>query len=228
MHGVFVESIEANTARGRKTPRPSNERYIFSLNCEIVDPEESCPPPEVRAAAAEATIDLIPPRSKALYDKAYAKLLGWCKKGGVADGHYTESVILAYISELSKKYASTTLWTTFSMLRKTIMTNHGQDLGGLLKVVAFLKRKPSDHATKKSAIFTRPQIERFLKEANNDDFLHVKVVILFGLFGACRKSELAALTIDNTTDHGDHILVKIAATKQVPFFCTCCGRGSFT
>ena len=173
-------------------------------------------PPELRAAADDACKTLVPERSRERYESAHKAFLTWCNKKNVAEGHYTESVLLAYFSELSGRYASSTLWTIFSMLKKTILANHGRNIGAVAKVVAFIKKKSTSHAAKKSAAFSRGHIERYLREANDDLYLPVKVAMLLGLFGACRKSELAAMEVGDINDHGDHLMVKIQHSKTGP------------
>ena len=62
------------------------------------------------------------------------------------------------------------------------------NIGELGKVAAFLKRTGEGKVIKKSTVFIRADIERFLCEAPNEQFLHIKVVRLFRIFWACRKT----------------------------------------
>ena len=177
------------------------------------DSEQSCTPPEVADMAKEATACLLPDKSSGAYNKTYAAFLSWCRDNQMPTGRYTENVILAYISSLSSRYAASTLWSKFSMLRKTILALGAHDVGRLPKVEAFLKKLNKKHVVKKSCSFTREHIERFLKEASDEEHLHIKLVILFGLFGACRKSELASMMLGHVTDFGAHLKVCIPESK---------------
>jgi integrase len=175
-----------------------------------------CTPPEVRAIAEQATSTLLPSRSRSIYDKNHSDFLKWSESKDIPHGHYSETVLLAYFSEIAKQYAATTLWSKFSMLRKTIIAHGGADPGELAKVAAFLKRAGDNQTVKKASVFTRSQIEQFIRQASDKDWLHIKVMTLFGLFGACRKSELTALTINDVSDAGDHLLVRIRVSKTGP------------
>lgn len=182
-----------------------------------MDPdEEPSTPPEVRAIAEQATASLLPSKSKPIYDKNHDAFISWCKARHILDGYYSETILLAYFSELSARYASTTLWSKFSMLRTTLTAHGFASLGALGKVAAFLKRAGEGKDIKKSSVFTRADIERFLCETPDEQYLHIKVATLFGLFGACRKSELIALTPDDVKDAGDHLLVSIRHSKTGP------------
>jgi integrase len=195
----------------------SNQSVIFNiyfLDNEFDD--VSLTPPGVRDLAAEATERLQPAKSKERYEKTYHDFIDWCKGKNIAEGPYTENMFLAYMGELSKKYASTTLWTIFSMLKKMLLIKNSQDINSMKKVVAFLKRQSSDHTTKKASIFSRELIQKFMAEARDEDFLHIKVAILLGLYGACRKSELLALTIEDITKSGDYLMVNINDSKTGP------------
>jgi integrase len=173
-------------------------------------------PPDVRDLASETIESLQPPKSKYRYEREYNQFLEWCKNECIMKGPYTENMLLAYLGELSKKFAATTLWTVYSMLKKTILIKNSQDISSMMKVIAFLKRQSADHMTKKASIFSREQIQKFMKDARDEDYLHVKVAVLLGLYGACRKSELLALTIDDITKSGEHLMVKIRDSKTGP------------
>ncbi|KAJ6634835.1 FERM and PDZ domain-containing protein 4 [Pseudolycoriella hygida] len=50
---------------------------------------------------------------------------------------------------------------------------------------------------KKSRILTLEDIYRFLKEAPDNNFLAVKVAMIVGVFGACRRMELVDMSVDD-------------------------------
>ena len=102
------------------------------------------------------------------------------------------------------------------MLHRTLHIRTGVDIKMFAKVQAFLKRKSSDHESKKFSVFTRADIESFLCNADNENYLHVKVITLFSLFGACRKSEILALALDDVVDAGVYIMVRIRDSKTGP------------
>ncbi|CAH2209166.1 jg23352, partial [Pararge aegeria aegeria] len=57
------------------------------------------------------------------------------------------------------------------------------------------------------------QVNQFLNQAPDNQFLAIKVALIFGVQGACRHQELCDLTVDNIIDKGDMLLVKIPKTK---------------
>jgi site-specific recombinase XerD len=189
------------------------------------DADDSCTPPEVREIAEHASSDLLPVRTRQKYEQTYETFKNWCIAKNVQPSRITENIVLAYLSELSNRYAASTLWTIYSMLRQTISLNLGVDIKAFAKVQALLKRGSTNHVAKKSAAFSRTNIEKFLCEADDQQFLHVKVVALFSLFGACRKSEILALTIDDVSDAGAHVLVTIRESKTGPCSFVIVGAG---
>jgi len=99
------------------------------------------------------------------------------------------------------------------MIRSTMLAYHGKDIKQYEKVQIFLKQKSSKHKPKKSEVFSKENILEFLKTADDNNYLHFKVAVLFGLFGACRIGELTAMNIEDITNYGDHLLIKIPHTK---------------
>ncbi|KAJ8978082.1 hypothetical protein NQ317_000686 [Molorchus minor] len=66
----------------------------------------------VEAAASEAVLNLLPTKSRNLYDKTYNQFREWCKRKKVQT--YTENVMLAYLHEKSNEYKSSTVWAQYS------------------------------------------------------------------------------------------------------------------
>jgi hypothetical protein len=66
-----------------------------------------CTPPDVTEAANSAALNLLPLKSRKIYEKAYDEFLLWCKAKQVSK--YTENVLLAFFGEKSKHYKPSTL-----------------------------------------------------------------------------------------------------------------------
>lgn len=77
-----------------------------------------------------------------------------------------------------------------------------------------LKRQSECYKPKKAKVLTGEQVTRFLLEAPNDYLLLEKVILLFGIFGACRREELLLLSLDNIEDTGRFIIVTLEDTKN--------------
>jgi hypothetical protein len=130
-------------------------------------------PLEIIEAASSAVLNLLPNKSRKLYDAAYNRFREWCveKKARI----YTENVLLAYFSEKSKDYKSSTLWAQYSMIRSSLIVNTNIDISKYPKLMAFLKRNSDGYQAKKSKVLTRDQMEIFLSEANDNEYLMIKV-----------------------------------------------------
>lgn len=169
---------------------------------------------EIEEAADVACSSLLPERSKKRYEVTYALFKKWCDAKKLVI-HTTESVLLAYFLELSKKYTSpASLWCEYSMLRSTISLNDNVDISKYTKLKAFLKNKNTGYRPKKSEVFTIEDIAKFLSEAPDETYLMKKVVAIMGIAGACRKDELCKVTVDDISDKGNVILIKIPDSKN--------------
>lgn len=63
-------------------------------------------------------------------------------------------------------------------------------------------------------------VTKFLNEAPDDEFLLIKVVLVFGLNGACRRTELCALKLADIEDTGTMLVVTLrdSHTKKKRLF----------
>jgi integrase len=179
-------------------------------------PEQPCTPDSIRSMAASVEDSLLPAATRGRYEQTFHAFEAWMREKAIPEGRCNETVLLAYFAELATRFAPSTLWTLYSMLHKTLCIKKGVDIKGFSKLQAFLKAKSSGHCAKKATVFARSDIDKFLREADNEKWLQVKVVACFSLFGACRKSEIAALTTADVQDLGAHILVNIRQSKTGP------------
>lgn len=166
---------------------------------------------DIENGAEAALATLVPGKSKKLYEETYKKFDSWCAEKNV--GHITEKVVLAYFSKLSSIYKPSTLWSNYSMLRTMIYLNKNVDISKFTNLIAFLKRKASGYKPKKSKIFTKQEIVRFMKEADDKDYLLAKVVLIVGIYGACRREELTFLRVGDIEDSTSFIKINIPNTK---------------
>lgn len=89
------------------------------METDSTDEEEySCTPPEVCEAAYIASLDLLPKKSKTLYESCYKTFQDWEKTSNTKS--CSERVLLAYFKKLAEKYKPSTLWSNYSMLKTTI------------------------------------------------------------------------------------------------------------
>lgn len=99
------------------------------------------------------------------------------------------------------------------MLRTNISIKHNINIENYHKLRAYLKRKSDGYKSKKSKILTAIDVNKFLNEAPDQDFLFMKVVLIFGISGACRKQELKNIKITDIENTGNTLIIKIPDTK---------------
>lgn len=129
---------------------------------------------EIREAAQQLSLDLLPDKSKRLYTIAYNSFKKWRKEHG--SNSFCEDVMLAYFADLSKKYVSSSLWSTYSMLKTTINAYDNIDISKYNRLVTFLKKQSRGYIPKKSAVFEKEQISKYLSEAPDSEYLCEKVI----------------------------------------------------
>ncbi|KAJ8976682.1 hypothetical protein NQ317_011155 [Molorchus minor] len=162
----------------------------------------NCESEEIVEAANIAISNLLPTKSRSLYDIAYNRFKKWCAEKNVQV--YSENVLLAYFSENAKNYKSSTLWAQYSMVKSCLII-YNIDISKFPKLIAFLKRTGDGYQAKKSKILT-------ISSADDKEFLMIKVGLILGIAGACRTDELVNLTVDDIEDVGSSLIVKIPNT----------------
>ncbi|KAJ6649006.1 hypothetical protein Bhyg_04238 [Pseudolycoriella hygida] len=160
-------------------------------------------PENILAASKEAVMQLLPKKSYARYINAYDKFVKWQQLQNTES--FYQEVMLAYFLELSKTLKPSTLWSIYSMIKSTISCNHNVNFGNYDRLAAFLSSQKSGFTSKKSNVFTAEEIKTFLMEAPDNEYLAVKVVLIFGICGACRGDEIVSLTFNNVKDDGEQI-----------------------
>jgi hypothetical protein len=124
-------------------------------------------------AAEQVASELLPAKSRKIYEKQYQSFLKWCNEKNVEV--YSENALLVYFNEKSKVFRSSTLWSHYSMLKAMLNNNHDIDISKFTKLISFLKRKNDDYKPKKSKILTSEQVDMFLTKAPDNEYLMTKV-----------------------------------------------------
>lgn len=169
-------------------------------------------PEEILAASYEASLNLLPAKSKIKYEKQYSEFIDWCNSKKVQPRK--EEVFSAYFLEMSKIWRPNTLWSRYSMIKSVCKLKQDLDIGKFHKLTAFIKRQNIGFRPKKAKTFNEEEITKFMSEASDEIYLMMKLVTIFGLAGACRREELTKLTIDDIDDKGDLIIVNIKDSKN--------------
>lgn len=178
------------------------------------DSDSESVPSDIEGIAQTVVNSLLPEKSRAAYEQTYERLEEWCKQKHIKNS-CNEKVLLAYFEHLSKHSKPSSLWVYYSMLRSVISVKKNTDISKYVHLIAFLKRKSEGFRSKKSKILTRDDIRRFLMEADDKTYFMVKVALIVGLAGACRRIELTNLLLENVTDEGKcfHVIIPTTKTK---------------
>lgn len=142
---------------------------------DINSDEENYTPPDIVEAAKITSVDLLPKKSRNLYEKAYKAFMDWRDRKKTTS--FSENVLLAYFGELAEKYKSSSLWTQYSMLRTTLEVRQNINIATYGKLKTFLKRKSDGYKAKKSKTFTPDEINMFIENADDKKYLATKVGI---------------------------------------------------
>jgi hypothetical protein len=108
--------------------------------------DQNCTPPELREVAEGTLSNLLPTKSREVYEKEFANFEAWCRENKVQN--ISENVLIAYFDMQSKTKKSSTLWSIYSMLRSCLNIYKNVDISRYAKLQAFLK-KQGELSTKK-------------------------------------------------------------------------------
>ncbi|KAJ8706480.1 hypothetical protein PYW07_012558 [Mythimna separata] len=176
------------------------------------EPYRPTTPPDILTEARTACDSLLPSISKDRYITTYENFLKWKNKKNAKS--FSENVVLAYFNELASKYKPSSLWTTYSMLKTTLKMNNGVDIKLYSNLIAFLKRRSDGFIKKKSKVLSSDDVEKFLRDAPDSQYLATKVALIFGINGACRRQELHNITTNDIENQGNILLIKIRNTEN--------------
>ncbi|KAB0805669.1 hypothetical protein PPYR_02639, partial [Photinus pyralis] len=74
----------------------------------------------------------------------------------------------------AEKYAPSTLWTHYSMLRTCLDIKEKMKINKYSVLIAFIKQKNVGYEGKKAKVLTRKEINEFLRAAPDEIFLMIK------------------------------------------------------
>lgn len=136
--------------------------------------ELSCTPPELRKTAQEAINNLLPKKSREVYEKDFQRFELWCTTHDVQV--ITENIMLAYFETLSKDKKSSTLWSAYSKLKACLNVHRNIDISKYSRLHAYLKTFSQGYTPKKSKVLDSDDIHRFIAEADDNTYLAIKVL----------------------------------------------------
>lgn len=132
-------------------------------------------PQDIENAATGVIENLVPQKSRERYHLTYDKYEKWCKEKKILN-ITNEKALLVYFNELSKLYKPTSLWCYYSMLRTELFIKQNIDIKKHINLIALLKRKAEGYKPKKSKVFSKEEITKFIVNAGDEKFLCMKVI----------------------------------------------------
>ena len=124
----------------------------------------------VRDFEAESQLiikNLLPKKSKNRYNQVYEAFLKWQQENKI--NSFEEKLILVYFKDLTKQYKLSTVWGIWSMLCATLRLNQNVDMNNYLLLKNFVNNFSKGYKPKKAKVFNWSQVEKFLKEAPDDN-----------------------------------------------------------
>ena len=146
---------------------------IGELENHIETEDFVCTPPDLKEEVEKSLAELLPEKSKGLYNATYDSFRKWMTSKRAKS--ISENTVLGYFPELAKTFKASTLWAKYSMLKATVKLNDNIDISCFNKVTALLKRKSVGFRSTKSRLLTNTEVEKFIKEAPNRIYLATKV-----------------------------------------------------
>lgn len=128
---------------------------------------------DIEDTVNEAILTSVPEKSKSAYEMSYNHFEDWLTENDSPP--VNEKVLLAYFLQKSLTKAPTTLWTEYSKLRTMIYLNKNVNISNFMNLNVFLKRKSAGYIPKKSKVFTPNDMEKFLIDADDHQYLLMKV-----------------------------------------------------
>lgn len=118
-------------------------------------------------------------KSREKYQAIYKKFTQW-REANNKDS-LSQDVLLAFFVQLSEKMKPSSLWSHYSMLKHTINSNDKVDISSYKKLNMFLKLQSTGFKSKQTKVLTPNDIERFLNEAPDNQFLATKVTTIINM-----------------------------------------------
>ncbi|KAJ3661866.1 hypothetical protein Zmor_006244 [Zophobas morio] len=155
-------------------------------------------PEDILECAKEVSLNLLPQKSREIYESAYQRFVEWCKEKTVQI--HSEDVLMVYFANLPKKVKPSTL-------------NYGHSIQCCDQHSILKTEQNEGYTPKKAPVFKKEQVDRFLHTAPDNLYLMMKVVLILGIAGACRSDELVNVETDNIKDVKSALIIAIPNTK---------------
>ncbi|XP_037043334.1 uncharacterized protein LOC119079493 isoform X2 [Bradysia coprophila] len=166
----------------------------------------------------------LPDKSRVRYEAEYAKFMKWQEAQDT--NSFTEEVLLEYFGEMAKTVAPTTLCTGYSKLKPMLSSKHNVNIGEYAQLLAFLKKaKEGFISNNLPRQFTADEVNKFLQEASDTEYVVVKAVTVFAICVSTRSDTLISIKMEYIKDYGTEIVVRVPNPKTNAIkVCTISGK----
>lgn len=130
-------------------------------------------PQEIDDIAEEMKKKLVPDESKKEYEKVYNEFKIWKQLKKITTT--TENVIFSYINNLEQTYTITTIKKKISIIKTMIRIYEKIETKNYFELQAYVNKEMKNHTPKKSYALTDDDYNNFLQNADDDQFLDIKV-----------------------------------------------------
>lgn len=130
-------------------------------------------PQDILDTARSALHSTLSNKSNLIYRKTYEEFLSWMENKKT--NSFSEVVLVAYFKECSDTILPSTLWARYSMIRSMIKSEKNIDISTYGNLRSFLKNLNSRFKSKKSKVFAPEEIQSYLQNAPDEQYLDVKV-----------------------------------------------------
>ncbi|XP_037043341.1 uncharacterized protein LOC119079497 [Bradysia coprophila] len=174
--------------------------------------------------ASDLPADLYTDKSRHRYDAVYGKFRKWQEAQDT--NSFTEEVLLKYFGEMAKTVSPASLRSVYSMLKPMLSSKHNVNIGEYDQLLAFLKKaKEGLIRNNLPRQFTADEVNKFLQEASDTEYVVVKAVTVFAMCVSPQTDTLTSIKMEYIKDYGTEIVVRVPnpTTKAIKV-CTISGK----
>lgn len=122
--------------------------------------------------------ETLPKKSSDRYLLVYSTYKKWREENKNALSKSEENNLIVYFGTLKGKLKPPTLWSIWSMLRKTLNAKDGIDISNFLNLKSIIKTNSKGYKPKKAFVLRWNQVMTFMNEAPDSTYLAMKVIII--------------------------------------------------
>nr|XP_046479430.1 uncharacterized protein LOC124217610 [Neodiprion pinetum] len=125
-----------------------------------------------------------------------------------------ENNLIIYFQTLKEKLKPPTLWSIWSMLKKTLNIYEKINIHHFLTLKSLIKTNAKGYKPKKACALRWNHITKFMDEAPDHTYLAMKVILIFGVCGCLSCDEITNMKVKDVEDLTDKYLVSINYNKN--------------